>query len=248
MNGEFPRTAFRPDNPWIGWALATGLSFVCLFNLMAFSAQKVGVAVTSVVSKISLVIPFLFSLYLYDENFTTLKGVGVVLALLSVVLTCLRGKEESNRHEKIPGYWLIIVPLIIFVWSGLLDTMIKFTEQRFLDETNYDRYLVTAFGIAAGIGSLCLLILYLIGKQRISGKAMLAGICIGIPNYFSMWFLVRVLKYYAGNSSAIIPVNNMGIVLLSSVLAWIIFREKLTPVNWVGILLALVSIAMIAYG
>ncbi len=84
--------------------------------------------------------------------------------------------------------------------------------------------------------------------QRFSGKALLAGICIGIPNYFSMWCLVKVLKNYAGNSSAIIPVNNMGIVLLSSVIAWVIFREKLTRINWIGILLALVSIAMIAYG
>lgn len=215
---------------------------------MAFSAQKVGVAVTSVVSKISLVIPFLFSLYLYNENFTFLKGCGVALAMLSVVLTCLRGKAETTRRDGFAAYWLIVVPLIIFVWSGLLDTMVKFTEQRFLNEANYDRYLVTAFGIAAGLGSLSLIILYLMGMQRFSRKALLAGICIGIPNYFSMWCLVKVLKNYAGNSSAIIPVNNMGIVLLSSVMAWVIFREKLTRINWIGILLALVAIAMIAYG
>jgi multidrug transporter EmrE-like cation transporter len=48
-------------------------------------------------------------------------------------------------------------------------------------------------------------------------------------------------------TSALIPVNNMGIVALSAVSAGIIFKEKFTAVNWLGILLALAAIAMIAF-
>jgi uncharacterized membrane protein len=49
-------------------------------------------------------------------------------------------------------------------------------------------------------------------------------------------------------SSAIIPVNNMGIVLFSSIMAWLLFREKLSVINWLGIFLSLGAIALIAFG
>jgi uncharacterized membrane protein len=57
-----------------------------------------------------------------------------------------------------------------------------------------------------------------------------------------------VLKEYQGQSSAIIPINNMGIVLFSSLAAFVLFKEKLSLINWMGILLAIGAIALIAFG
>jgi drug/metabolite transporter (DMT)-like permease len=76
----------------------------------------------------------------------------------------------------------------------------------------------------------------------------MAGILIGIPNYFSIWCLVRFLKQSPWESSASIPVNNMGIVLFSSVVAWLLFKERLSKINWAGIILSLVAIYLIAFG
>jgi uncharacterized membrane protein len=86
------------------------------------------------------------------------------------------------------------------------------------------------------------------GKMQFSYKALLAGIIIGIPNYFSIWFLGKVIAAYKDNSSAIIPINNMGIVLFSAVAAWVLFKEKLSFINWMGIGLAIAAIGLIAYG
>jgi uncharacterized membrane protein len=93
-----------------------------------------------------------------------------------------------------------------------------------------------------------LTILLITGKQKFMWKSVAVGAAIGIPNYFSIWFLMRVLKKFSNNSSAIIPINNMGIVLFSAVMAWMIFKERLSIINWVGIALALGAIALIAYG
>jgi uncharacterized membrane protein len=57
-----------------------------------------------------------------------------------------------------------------------------------------------------------------------------------------------VLKANAGNSSAIIPINNMGIVLFSTVAGYLMFKEKLTKLNWLGIVISIAAIALIAYG
>jgi len=40
----------------------------------------------------------------------------------------------------------------------------------------------------------------------------------------------------------------MGIVLFSTVVAWIAFKEKLSLINWIGVILSLGAIALIAYG
>jgi len=247
VNRQFPINASLIKEPWLPWACLMGLTFISLLNLVAFNSRKVGVAVTSVAFKISLVIPFVFSLYLYHEHADVFKIAGIVLALAAVILTCIPAKKEKdNNIPSNPILW--IAPLALFAGSGLLDTMIKYVEQAFINNANQDAYLVTAFGSAAGSGLILLMILFASGRLKFSWKAVWAGIAIGVPNYFSIWCLVRALKGYENNSSAIIPVNNMGIVLLSALVAWLFLHEKLSSANWIGILLSLTAIALIAFG
>jgi drug/metabolite transporter (DMT)-like permease len=245
FNGHFPVTAANIRQPWFPWAVLMGILFIGIFNIIAFTTQKLGVSVASVANKLSLVIPFVFSIYLYSEAVTTLKLLGIVLALVAVYLTVKPSGKTNNRAR---SKWLLVLPLVLFAGSGLLDALLKYTEQRFLNETNSNDFLVSAFASAASIGLLMLLARIVTGRQPFEYKAVLAGVAIGFPNYFSIWCLVMVLKQYAGNSSALIPINNMGIVLFSALAAWILFRERLSFYNWMGILLSVGAIALIAFG
>ncbi|HYJ37643.1 MAG TPA: DMT family transporter [Chitinophagaceae bacterium] len=245
INGRVPDYRANIDKDWFAWACIMGTVFIVLYNIIASSAQRVGVAVTSVANKLSLVIPFVFSIYLYNEEATWLKIIGIAVALLAVILTCLpSGNQQLHTKDR----WVYLLPILLFFGSGLLDTMIKYVEHNFLNATNVNEYLTTAFTTAAVIGILMLTVQLLTGKQRFSWKAVMAGVLIGIPNYISIWCLMEVLKQYAGDSSAIIPINNMGIVLFSAVVAWLIFKEKLSHINWIGIILSLGAIALIAFG
>jgi drug/metabolite transporter (DMT)-like permease len=230
LNGAFPVNKLNIQQPWFLWALVTGSIFISLFNLIGYSAQKLGVAITSVSNKLSLVIPFVFSIYLYNEKVTWMKVAGIALAVLAVILTCKTSKKgETSAHHHLSTFQLI-----------------KFVEQRFLHLDNSDAYLVTAFSAAGVIGTIVMLASISSGKMKFDRRSILAGIAIGIPNYFSIWCLVRVLREYKGESSVIIPVNNMGIVLLSSIVAWLLFKETLTLINWVGIMMSVAALALIA--
>jgi drug/metabolite transporter (DMT)-like permease len=249
VNSSFPLKAAVIHEPWFKWALVMGTLFVTLFNIVGFTAQKLGVAITSVANKLSLVIPFVFSLYYFNETTTWINITGIVLALVAVVFTSLPSKKgESAAHHKVSPVMAIAWPVILFFGSGLLDTLIKFVEQSFLHELNFNAYLVTAFSMAGILGGIIMILLLLTGKMKFDPRSIIAGIGIGIPNYFSIWCLVQVLKLHKGNSSVIIPVNNMGIVLFSSVVAWLVFNEQLKMINWVGILLSIGAIALIAFG
>ncbi|MFN4285890.1 MAG: hypothetical protein ACK4E8_07990 [Lacibacter sp.] len=248
VNGAFPLRGQVVQESWFSWALIMGLMFIVLFNFIALTAQKMGVAVASVANKLSLVIPFLFSIYLYNETVTAWKIMGIVLALLAVVLTCMpaAGGTEPSGQTFRPLF--LLLPVILFAGSGLLDTLIKYVEATHLHEGNKNAYLITAFAMAGTAGAVLLLVLLATGKERFDMRAIAAGIMIGVPNYFSIWCLVQVLKMYAGNSTAIIPINNMGIVLFSTLAAWVLFQERLSRINRLGIVLALGAIALIAYG
>ena len=245
FNGYFPVNSVNIQQSWFPWALLMGGMFIVIFNIVAFTTQQSGVAVASVANKLSLVIPFVFSIYLYNEPVTLLKILGIIVALLAVYLTVKPTEKIDRVHRKT---WVLVLPILLFAGSGLLDTLIKYTEQRFLNEHNSNDFLITAFTSAGLIGTLILLTGIVTRRRRFDYRAVLAGMAIGVPNYFSIWCLVMVLKKYAGNSSALIPINNMGIVLFSAVAAWILFREKLSLYNWSGILLSLAAIALIAFG
>jgi drug/metabolite transporter (DMT)-like permease len=249
INGAFPINKQNMAMPWFVWALLMGTMFIVILNIIGATTQKLGVAVASVANKLSLVIPFVFSIYLYNETGTALKIAGIVVALAAVVLTCYPSQKNNGGDKKV-NQLLFILPVVLFIASGLLDTVIVYVKNSFFinPTDNFNDFLITAFSVAASIGLLILIFQFVTGKQQFSVKAVVAGIIIGVPNYFSIWCLGRVISNYKGNSSAIIPVNNMGIVLFSAVVAWLLFKEKLSAINWAGIILAIAAIALIAYG
>jgi len=247
VNGSFPVHAANIAMPWFTWACIMGAMFVSIFNVVALTAQKNGVAVASVANKLSLIIPVILSVYLYHETVAGWKAAGVVLALAAVVFTCYTTNKGSGDKEK-KGMAVYLLPLILFLSSGLLDALINHVQLTYLTAENNNDYLVSSFFSAATIGSAALLIQLLRKQQQFQWKSVLAGIMIGIPNYFSIWCLMHFLKQSPWQTSASIPVNNMGIVLFSAVAAAILFKERLSTINWLGVLLSLLAIYLIAFG
>lgn len=246
VNGAFPIHAENIKTPWFGWAMIMGAMFVSIFNVVAITAQKNGVAIASVANKLSLIIPVILSVYLYQETVAGWKAIGVVLALLAVMLTCYTPNANGNKVKA--SKWVYVLPLILFISSGLLDALINHVQITYVNEHNNNDYLVSSFFSAATIGSVILGVQFIRKKQIFAWKNLLAGMLIGIPNYFSIWCLVHFLKESPWQTSASIPVNNMGIVLFSAVVAWLLFKERLTKINWLGILLSLAAIYLIAFG
>lgn len=244
--GQIPEVASITGSNWFYWALLMGSMFISIFNLVAYTTKKSGVAIASVANKLSLVIPFLFSIGLYNESVTYIKIFGVLIALIAVVLTCMPASSEKKSSKL--SFSIPLLPLLLFISSGLLDTLIKYVEINFIDETNNNLYNITAFGVAGMIGSVILLWMLITRKEKFDPRAIGMGILIGIPNYFSLWCLVSVLKIHAGNSSSVIPVTNMGIVLFSTLIAALFLQERISKINVLGIVLSIIAISMIAFG
>lgn len=248
VNKGYPLAAIRDQAPWLWWGVLMGIFFIVLFNVIAFTAIRLGVAVSSVANKLSLVIPFLFTIFFYGESSTWIKWLGVFTALAAVVMTCWPHHEIKGSSLRPEQGWVLAVPAVLFVGSGVLDALVTHVDKAFLDETNKDAYFIVAFSTAAVLGGLYLLFRLATGKETFDPRAILGGMCIGFPNYFSVWCLIKVLGEYEGNSSAIFPIINIGIVLFSTLVAYFAFRERLSVLNWTGIVLAVAAILLMAWG
>jgi uncharacterized membrane protein len=84
------------------------------------------------------------------------------------------------------------------------------------------------------------------GENNFTRKNIIAGIFLGIPNYFSIYFLFKALNFYLNNSAAVFPINNVGIVVASTLFAVLIFSEKLNRKNVIGFVLAIISIILMS--
>ncbi len=227
--------------PWALSAFILGCSFIGVFFLMAVSSQKMGVAVTSVANKMSLVIPVAAGFILYSESMTGLKMAGILLAILAVTLVTVRKAEGVAVDKK-----YIVLPFLIFLGSGFLDTFLNFVQKAQLGQGEVEIFSASLFVIAAIIGVMITLSNSLFKGVAFQPKSIVAGIALGIPNYFSIHFLLIALNLPNLESTAVFPINNTATVLLSTLLAILLFSERLSKLNWIGISLAVVSIALIA--
>ena len=84
------------------------------------------------------------------------------------------------------------------------------------------------------------------GVLSLEFKNIIAGIVLGIPNYFSIYFLVKALRSDLFDSSGIFTINNVAIVIVSTLLGIVFFKEQLSLKNWTGIILAVISIALVS--
>jgi len=230
-----------PEKPWFIGTLILGALFIIVFNLAAITTQRSGLSVVSVATKMSVTIPVLFGIYYYQENAGILKILGILLALVAVYLTSIKAKNGIAIKKK-----NLIFPILVFLGSGIIDTTIKFLESGYVNKTDVALFSSTIFSVAGTIGVIILCIQAAQGKLRVTGKNILGGIALGIPNYFSIYFLVLALRNNGFDSSTVFTINNVAIVLVSTVLGIALFREKLIPKNWIGIILAVISILLVA--
>lgn len=221
---------------WVQMGIFLGIIFIVIFNLIGVSTSKAGMAVTAIANKLSLVIPVSLAFYLYDDSITLIKISGIIIALISIYMAIY--KHSSSYNVKMLTY-----PFIVFLGSGLIDTCIKYTQHHWLSANQKNEFLILIFFTAAVLGIVYLIIKH--KKNKITIASILIGLLLGIVNYGSVYFLLKTLEQW--DSSYAFTINNIGIVMVSGIIAHRFFNEKLSRTNLIGMLLAIVAIALISF-
>lgn len=244
--GYFPIQSSSLQQAYFPWAMGMGAMFIGIFSLIAISSVRVGITITQTANKLSLIIPVLFSFFFFHENISIIKIIGICSALLAVILITHTKQSSKNSKSNLAIY---ILPLSIFIGSGLLDAITKYVQQVYLTNEDVSNvYLISGFFSAFVIGILLLLLMFLKGEKIFQFKNILAAVCLGVPNYFSIYFLVKALQDDTLSSSAIIPINNIGVLFVVCLFGIFIFKERLSKINYAGLALTILAIMLIFLG
>lgn len=237
------------EKPWFLGALCLGGLFVAVFFVMAMTAQKNGVSVTSIAGKMSVVIPIVFGVFLYNESVTFIKVTGIIIALLAVYLASVKEKKASYLDPESSSGKInagLLFPILLFFGSGTIDTVLKYIEVSFVKPDEIALFSGSLFGIAGCFGIGILLIKFFIKKTAFGFKNIIAGIVLGVPNYYSIIFLIKALQVEGLESSVLFTINNVAIVITSVLVGLLLFKEEFSNKNKLGIGLAIVGIVLVS--
>jgi drug/metabolite transporter (DMT)-like permease len=234
-------------NEWKSSAMTTGnwqicvamsaLLFISLFLLMGQSSQRNGVAMTSTAVKMSMAMSMLLMILLYGEGLSLMKISGIILAFAGVFLVSF-GKEQSKSEKG--SHWML---LVLFIGSGVLDFVLNYVQKNELGDLTPSLFSAFGLGAAGLLGSLILAVNLIRKKTQFAFKNLLAGIILGIPNYFSIYLLIKAYKDTGWSDSTMLAINNVSVVVLSALIGFMVFKE---PSGWRKIIGLIVSISAIS--
>ncbi|UBM57892.1 EamA/RhaT family transporter [Marinilongibacter aquaticus] len=229
---------------WVWYCLALGLGFIVTFLLSGFSTQKVGLTATSLANNLSLVIPVLASLLIFDRgknDYSIYNMLGMGLALLAVALATYRKDKAAAKKKD----WLL--PLSVFLMYGLTNTTINYLNIHFIPNPEQTIPITLIMVLGALISGWVLVLFRLVQKkEKIEAKNILAAVSLGIPNFLSFYLLFLSLNAFGNSGAFVYPIYNMGVILISAFIGLLFFKEKLSKLNFLGLVLSILSILLIA--
>lgn len=238
VQGEMISISKAIVQPWIEIALLLGILFILLFNLMAYCSNKLGVASTSIANKITFIFPTFLWIIFYNESISIIKVIGLIIALIAIVLTA----EKSTKHSSKSNYFLL---LALFIGGGMLDTLLSYAQQELVPVEQTSIFFGYLFFFALLFGLVFMFVNKYKGHPLPSKKDILWGIILGVPNYISMFLFLRSLKDIP--TSTAFPVANMGVILGSTLLSVILFKEQLSKRKILALACAITAIISISF-
>ncbi|MFN8415159.1 MAG: hypothetical protein U0U66_02400 [Cytophagaceae bacterium] len=219
-------------------ALVLGSIFLPCFFLLGITTVKIGVGPTTIANKLSMILPSLFSLIYFGHQVSVYYPFIFILAALSIYL--VSPKSDQNLSA---GNWYL--PLIIFVAGGIIDVLLLLCNTNYVRPEQTSTFTILLFITAFTNGVLYWIISGQWKKMGFSGKWLLYGALLGIPNYFSVYFLLKTLAAFENNGAMVFPILNLSIILISTGISKILFKDVITKRMFWGLFCSLLCLALL---
>lgn len=221
--------------------LALGFLLPTLFLIIALSIRYMGIVRTDIAQRVSIFIPLIAAFVIFNETATARSIIGIGVGLLAIFFS-IKWSAENNSLESKKNTW--IYPLIIFVGMGVIDILFKQVAQH--KEVPYTASVFLIFLIALIISFIYIATRIYTKKEKFSLASLFWGIGLGIFNFGNILFYMKAHRAIPENPSIVFSAMNIGVIALGALVGLLIFKEKLSTLNKVGILLAILSILIIA--
>jgi hypothetical protein len=227
------------EAPWLG-LIGLGLLLPTIFLALAASVRHAGIVRSDAAQRLSLMISLLAAFLLFGEPLVAQKGIGIALGLLALLCMVWRVGEKQATEGMRAWVW----PWVVFVGFGIIDILFKRVA---LAGVPLPASLQAMFALAFPV-ALAIQLWRIARKQtRFTVRSAVAGLLLGLANFGNILFYLRAHQALAQHPSLVFASMNLGVVALGAVVGTLIFRERLSWLNALGVLLALGAIGLIAW-
>lgn len=208
--------------------LVQSITYMLALDIGPFSYTSVIVSLASLIAALS-------GLF-FGETIDLFQIVGMGIMVFCIIFST----DKSNGDKKTSFKWLVIA-LISCVTNGLLGVMQKI-HQNTVYKDQSTAFLVSAFAFMTVAGGAIWLVMRKRSDDDVfrptkihTAIAAASGATLAVPHVANL--------YLAGAmpSAVFFPIFNTGSLIITLIVATVFFREKLTRLQWVGIVLGLIS-------
>ncbi len=214
--------------------LVTGCTFIVAMCLMTWALTVSDVATILTAFRLSIVVPIVASVILWQEEVTPTQLVGITLALSALLLM-------SGGTRAIAGGALFRhggLAIAVCSMQGVSHTSARWVHHAGLDDRHMEVLLVTA-ATAGLIGVASLIVL----RRPVNWPSLRMGTGIGVFNVAALVIFLAALARF--QSAQFFPVSGCAIVILDNLFAHFVWREHLSFLTAIGAVIGAGSILLV---
>lgn len=226
----------------IGIYLSLGILLPLLFVIIAASIRITGIVRTDVAERLSLFIPILAAFFVFNEVLSGVKIAGISIGFIAII--CLI--PWKNRHavrRRRSNSWFYL--LMIFAGMGLIDVLLK--EIAKFAAIPFTTSLFVVFILAFVFSLIGLIYQVATQRMRFSWPHIIIGWVLGAVNFGNILFNIKAHQALANRPSTVFSIMDIGVIVAGALVGLLIFREKLSRLNFAGIILAIIAIVIISF-
>lgn len=218
------------------FGVVTALAAIC-----GFIAISIGpLSYTTVMTSCSTVITAISGLF-FGETIPALKWVGIALMMVCLILS---NKKEKSAEEKKASLKWFIFSMLAAIFGAAIGLI-----QKIHQESEHSGELSLLLIIAFAFSTLLSLVWYLISlrkdppiiKRTESGRLpakitfLLAVIFITVGLGYALNNIINLYLVGVMDSAVFFPIVNGGHLILTTLAGLILFKEKLSNTQWIGL-------------
>ncbi len=207
-----------------------------IFIIQANSIKYMGIVRTDIAQRLSLIISLSAAYFIFKETFSILKFAGIFIGLFSIFLILSKERTESTSQQ-----WQY--PVLVLLGFGIIDVLFK--QVALFKEFNYTSSLFIIFSGALLISILIVMFQVIFQKQKLNIQNMYWGAGLGFLNFGNILFYLKAHQVLHNNPSTVFACMNFGVIILGSLTGILLFKEKMSKLNYLGLILGLLAILFI---
>lgn len=230
------RTDLHINTLFIIGSLVMLLPVVFIFQANAIKYS--GIVKTDIAQRLSLFISICFSIFISKELFNSIKIISLLFAFTAIFLIFYR---KASQEKTSNSFYL----LLVLGGFGIIDVLFKKVAS--IGEVSLMELLLLVFLGAFVVASTLSIYQIKTHKDVFSAQNIVWGAFVGLLNFGNIAFYILAHQTFASQPSTVFVGMNMGVITLGSMIGIFYFKEKMNLINYIGIVISLLAIAMMAY-